>query len=80
MPSLLEFFKKLKCYKVLRFLSFEFVSYFDIRISNLVAAKGRAVPFVVKLFLVAALLRHALCGRKGFSGEKANHSGTEKYG
>ena len=53
----------------LRFLSFEFVSYFDIRISNLVTAKGRAVPFVVKLFLVAALLRHALCGRKGFSGK-----------
>ena len=48
---LLTFFKKLKCY---RFLSFEIVSYFDIRISNLVAAKGRAVPFVVKLFLVAA--------------------------
>src|SRR3972149_130065 len=48
MPSLLEFFKKLKCYKVLRFLSFEFVSYFDIRISNLVAAKGRAVFSVAK--------------------------------
>ncbi|TVM02266.1 MAG: hypothetical protein CV080_01485 [Candidatus Kuenenia stuttgartiensis] len=38
------------------FLSFEFVSYFDIRILNLVAAKGRAKPFVVKLFSVAALL------------------------
>ena len=41
MPSLLEFFKKLKCFKMLRFLSFEFISYFDIRISNLVAATGR---------------------------------------
>ncbi|QII10985.1 hypothetical protein KsCSTR_16060 [Candidatus Kuenenia stuttgartiensis] len=38
---------------MLRFLSIEFVSYFDIRISNLVAAKGRAKPFVVKLFLAA---------------------------
>jgi hypothetical protein len=39
--------------KVLCFLSFEFVSYFDIRISNLVSAKGLAKPFVVKLFLAA---------------------------
>ena len=39
---------------MLRVLSFEIVSYFDIRISNLVTAKGCAVPFVVKLFLVAA--------------------------
>ncbi len=30
-------------------MSFEIVSYFDIRISNLVAAKGRARPFVVIL-------------------------------
>jgi hypothetical protein len=45
----------------LSFLSFEIVSYFDIRISDLVAAKGRAkffVFFVVKLFLVTALLRY----------------------
>ena len=40
-------------------MSFEIVSYFDIRISNLVAAKGRARFFVVKIFLVAAMLR---CG------------------
>ena len=55
-------FKKLKCYKLLRFLSFVFVSYFDIRISNLVAAKGRAVSFAVKLFLVAALLCYGIRG------------------
>ena len=43
---------------------FEIVLYFDIRISNLVTAKGCAVPFVVKLFLVAALLRQALYGKR----------------
>ena len=40
------FFKKLKCY-VFCHLSFEIVSYFDIRISNLVVAKGRAMKSVV---------------------------------
>ena len=39
----LDFIECFQKAKVLRFLSFEFVSYFDIRISNLVAAKGRAV-------------------------------------
>ena len=50
------YFKKLKCYVFCHLNLF--------RISNLVAAKGRAVPFVVKLFLVAALLRQALYGKR----------------
>ena len=35
-------FFKMQNYKALSILSFDFVSYFDIRISNLVAARGRA--------------------------------------
>ena len=36
----------------IEFLSFEFVSYFDIRISNLVAARGRAREICVPLFII----------------------------
>ena len=57
----LDFIECFQKAKVLRFLSFEFVSYFDIRISNLVAAKGCAKFFVVKLFLVAALPHYDIC-------------------
>nr|CAJ74813.1 unknown protein [Candidatus Kuenenia stuttgartiensis] len=41
------------------FLSFEFVSYFDIRILNLVAAKGRAKKSADKS--IFQMKQHSLC-------------------